>query len=396
MLQAGRLRDRRASASGTSASAAGQLDWNGEIKPGPLRDRLRLLLHHSRHRRPRAVRVSSRTTASSASTRTTRSRSATSKPVGDEPTGQRSIPSCCKMQPSHGHDHTIVNGISRIGYMTGGKAARWVDEDMADTFTGKAVAFIEQNKDTAVLPLLRHARHPRAARAASALRRQEPAAACAATSIVQFDWCVGEILDDARPAEAGRQHAGDLHQRQRPGGGRRLRATARSRTWAATSPPGRLRGGKYSDLRGRHARAVHRPLAAAHQARRLGRAGLPDRSARLLRRADRPEARRRTQGPDSFNVLPALLGESPTGRDQLVEHGHPRPSQRSVETGPRATGKGGKPGAPTELYNLADDIGETKNVAAQNPEIVQGDVRHAGEARNERTEPAGRLTLIGG
>ena len=50
------------------------------------------------------------------------------------------------MQPSHGHDQTIVNGISRIGYMTGGKAALWKDEDMADVFTSKAVAFIEQHK----------------------------------------------------------------------------------------------------------------------------------------------------------------------------------------------------------------------------------------------------------
>ena len=32
------------------------------------------------------------------------------------------------MPPSHGHDQTIVNGISRIGYMTGGKAALWKDE----------------------------------------------------------------------------------------------------------------------------------------------------------------------------------------------------------------------------------------------------------------------------
>ena len=35
-------------------------------------------------------------------------------------------------------DQTIVNGISRIGYMTGGKAALWKDEDMADVFTRKA------------------------------------------------------------------------------------------------------------------------------------------------------------------------------------------------------------------------------------------------------------------
>ena len=51
------------------------------------------------------------------------------------------------MHPSHGHDQTIVNGISRIGYMSGGKAARWVDEDMADTITGKAVSFIERHQD---------------------------------------------------------------------------------------------------------------------------------------------------------------------------------------------------------------------------------------------------------
>src|SRR5262249_20059540 len=44
------------------------------------------------------------------------------------------------------HDNTIVHGVSRIGFMTGGKAARWKDEDMADTFTQKAIGFIEKNK----------------------------------------------------------------------------------------------------------------------------------------------------------------------------------------------------------------------------------------------------------
>ena len=36
-------------------------------------------------------------------------------------------PELLKMQPSHGHDMTIVNGVSRIGYMTGGKSALWKD-----------------------------------------------------------------------------------------------------------------------------------------------------------------------------------------------------------------------------------------------------------------------------
>ena len=84
------------------------------------------------------------------------------------------------MKPSHGHDMTIVNGISRIGYMSGGKAARWVDEDMADTITGKAVAFIERNrKDPFFLYFATHDIHvPRVPHRRSPARRS---AACGAT-----------------------------------------------------------------------------------------------------------------------------------------------------------------------------------------------------------------------
>ena len=37
------------------------------------------------------------------------------------------------MKPSHGHNNTIINGIPRIGWMTGGKSALWTDEDTGDT-----------------------------------------------------------------------------------------------------------------------------------------------------------------------------------------------------------------------------------------------------------------------
>ena len=52
---------------------------------------------------------------------------------------------------SQGHNSTIVNGVSRIGWMTGGEKARWVDEDMADVFTRNALAFLDKSaakKDT--------------------------------------------------------------------------------------------------------------------------------------------------------------------------------------------------------------------------------------------------------
>jgi hypothetical protein len=54
-------------------------------------------------------------------------------------------PEMLTMHPSHGHDMAIVNGISRIGYMQGGKSALWKDENIADSITLKAVRFIEKN-----------------------------------------------------------------------------------------------------------------------------------------------------------------------------------------------------------------------------------------------------------
>jgi arylsulfatase A-like enzyme len=78
--------------------------------------------------------------------------------------------------------------------MTGGKAARWVDEDMADTFTRKAVAFIEQNKDRPFF--LYFATHdPHVPRAPNARFVGKSGCGVRGDVIVEFDWCAGEILN---------------------------------------------------------------------------------------------------------------------------------------------------------------------------------------------------------
>lgn len=63
-----------------------------------------------------------------------------------EPTGKDN-PELLKLEWDHGHDNSIVKGISRIGFMKGGEKARWVDEEMSDTFFGKAREYILSNKD---------------------------------------------------------------------------------------------------------------------------------------------------------------------------------------------------------------------------------------------------------
>lgn len=120
------------------------IDWNGDIKPGPLEvgfdygyyypatgDRVPCV-YIENHRIDKLdpkdpVRVSYKAK------------------VGDEPTG-REHPEMLTLKPTAGHDQTIVNGISRIGYMAGGTSARWIDENMCDNLTRKGIAFIEQSK----------------------------------------------------------------------------------------------------------------------------------------------------------------------------------------------------------------------------------------------------------
>jgi len=84
--------------------------------------------------------------------------------------------------------------------------------------------------------------------------------------------------------------------------------------------------------------------------------------------------------PDSFDALSALLGETPTGRDHLVEHARVlsliKGDWKYIEPGkgPRLNrnvnielGNDPKP----QLYNLKSDIGERYNVAADHPQIVR-------------------------
>lgn len=51
-----------------------------------------------------------------------------------------------RMDSLEGHDGTIVNGIGRMGFMTGGKSAIWDDHALSDTFNAKALEFIRKNK----------------------------------------------------------------------------------------------------------------------------------------------------------------------------------------------------------------------------------------------------------
>ena len=70
------------------------------------------------------------------------------KPFPGEPLGKDHPELLTKLKPSpnHGHDMAIVNGISRIGYMKGGKQALWEDETLQTASLAKLSDLLKATK----------------------------------------------------------------------------------------------------------------------------------------------------------------------------------------------------------------------------------------------------------
>ena len=82
-------------------------------------------------------------------------------------------------------------------------------------------------------------------------------------------------------------------------------------------------------------------------------------------------------GEDSFSLLPLLKGDNKPIRENAVSasiQGTPAVRSGSWKyipaPGSGGWGNGGDQSQPVQLYNLADDLGETKNLAAAMPEKV--------------------------
>jgi len=114
------------------------------------------------------------------------------KNFSGEPTGLEN-PEMLKMKWHHGHNNSIVNGIPRIGFMKGGEAAKWVDEDMADYFLADAKEYVKKHKDAPFFlyyalqqPHVPRTPHPRFVGKSGMGPRGDV--------IVEADWVVGEFI----------------------------------------------------------------------------------------------------------------------------------------------------------------------------------------------------------
>lgn len=353
---------------------AGTIDWNGEIRPGPLEvgfDRC-FIIPATGDRVP-CVYVEDRRVAGLDAADPIRV--SYQQPIGDDPTGLKN-PDLLRMRPSHGHDMTIVNGISRIGYMTGGKSARWVDEEMADVLTRQALAFVDKQKGQPFfLYFALHdihvprVPHPRFVGQTAMGPRGD--------AIVEFDGCVGEILAALDRLKLAENTLVILSSDNGPVVDDGYQDEAVEKL-GPHKPAGQLRGGKGSSYEA----GTRVPFLVRWPARI--KPGVSDALvcqidflASLAKLVGRPLAP--ADGPDSIDVLPALLGESPLGRESLVEQA----GVLSLRNGPWKLIEPGKGPAISrntnietglteqlQLYQLDRDPGETQNLAAEHPTVV--------------------------
>jgi arylsulfatase A-like enzyme len=346
------------------------MDWNQEIKPGPLELGFDycFLLPATGDRTPCVYVENHRVVGLDANDPIQISYG---KPLTNVPTGKAN-PELLKMHPSHGHDQSIINGISRIGYMAGGNAARWADEDVADVITRKAVGFMEHNRSKPFfLYFSTHdihvprVPHPRFAGKTGLGPRGDV--------IVQFDWCVGEIVKTLDRLKLRRNTMIIVSSDNGPvvDDGYKDDAVAKL---GDHRPAGPLRGGKYSIFEG----GTRVPFIVNWPGKVK-----PGISSAMICQVDFVASFAVLTGqklgaedaPDSFNVLPALLGKSPSGRDYLVEQAgvlslrqgpwkfiEPGKGARQFKETSTETGQDPQP----QLYHLTGDVGETQNVSATN------------------------------
>lgn len=171
----------------------GDIDWNGDISPGPLDIGFdySFLLPATGDRVPTVYVENKRVIDLDPSDPILVDYT---EKIGDRPTGTEN-PELLRVGADPQHSNTIVNGVSRIGFMDGGKSAEWVDEDFPDVFNAKAVEFIQENKSNPFFlfysfhdPHVPRLPHPRFQGVTELGPRGD--------AIVQLDWMTGQIAKE--------------------------------------------------------------------------------------------------------------------------------------------------------------------------------------------------------
>lgn len=355
-------------------------DWNGELNPGPLEIGFDFcfLLPTTNDRVPQVYVQNHRVLNLDPKDPLW---VGNKKPSPDHPTGQTHRDTL-KMDWSHGHNGTIHNGISRIGFYTGGHAARFRDEDLADQWVQQSVQWIEAHQNQPFflffashdihVPRMPHERF-----------QGKTALGYRGDAIVQLDWCVGELMNTLDRLNLAEKTLVVFCSDNGPvlDDGYNDGAVDKNGSHRAAGP---FSGGKYSILEG----GTRTPFIVRWPGHI--RPGVSD---QIVCTIDLPASFASLTGVlppedaflDSCNVLDALLGrDGASGRDHLVQQDNGRSGNFGLRSGrwklQRHDSKRARnvvveqqlansPVSQFRLFDLSKDPAEKTDLMKEHPEV---------------------------
>lgn len=358
----------------------GDLDWNGPIRPGPLEVGFdySFIIPATGDRVP-TVYVENGLIVDGDETDPVEV--SYRRKIGDRPTGL-DHPEQLRYGADRQHSGTIVNGVSRIGFMSGGERALWTDEEFADLLTEKARSFIRENRDT---PFFLYFAYPQihVPRIPNERFLGQSGTRLRGDVILEMDWMTGQILEELRAQGLedetliifSSDNGPVLDDGYEDGAVRDLNGHR---------PAGPWRGGKYSAFE-----AGTRMPTITYWPDTIP-AGVND---ALVSQVDFYASIASLVGislsegeaQDSQNLMPVFLGQSSEGRDVLLGEALDARVLRMgnykyiAPAAPDASepvfvrnNKGIESGwsRQPQLYDLTSDPGEQTNIASDNPQIV--------------------------
>ncbi|MCG8584326.1 MAG: arylsulfatase [Pirellulales bacterium] len=366
------------------------VDWNGEVKPGPLEVGFdySFLLPSTNDRVPCVYLENYRVVnLDPADPIHVGSREGPDPRSTIYPDGRKTPEAMTYYRSSHGHNASVINGIGRIGYMAGGKAALWNDETMADEFVKQARKFITKHKEEPFFLYFSsqdihvpRVPHPRFHGKSELSYRGD--------AMVQLDWSTGAImkvleengLRDNTIVIFSSDNGPVYDDGYRDGTTIKPRSGEVDRGHDGSGP---YRGGKYQIYEG----GTRVPLIVRWPAKIK-----PGKSDALISQLDFlasfaalfdiPLAD--DVAIDSQNALAALLGTDPKGNAYIVEEA----GRLALRHGPWKLIEGRKSkkemnASGAQLYNLSTDIGEKNNVANKHPDIAKQMLTKLAEVREK-------------
>jgi arylsulfatase A-like enzyme len=280
-----------------------------------------------------------------------------------------------KMDWEHGHNSAVINGIPRIGFMKGGKAAQWKDEDMADHFLEKAQEYIKGNKENPFF-LYYAMQQPHVPRTPHERFVGKSGMGPRGDVIMEADWYIGELINTLNEEGLLENTLIIFTSDNGPVLNDGYKDDAVEKLGTHT-PSGPFRGGKYSLFEaGTHVPFITYWKGKIQPSTSQAIVSQVDLLASLAALVNKP-----IQSQDSEDLLNVLLGTSQQGRQELILEASTKTAYRkgdwvmippykgavisksvNIELGNSKT---------HQLYNLKEDIGQQQNLAESNPEKLK-------------------------